>query len=333
VHLAQPAQEILGHSDWVMITERVDEVARRIGRAEGFRGLGRPLPRPWTPGALGGDRGSGRAESVTAGAPRHGSGAPSRKGRPPTLRDLSAEGIEPLEGRDDRCSPRLTHGRPPAAGHQIARNLQARSLEVPAWPQDVLRCEAPPVAGDHEVPAGGLGPLGPRPEEPTRPQLTVRMGSLAPLGMPLATEGVAGERAEDGFDLPRIERRRSGWNTPGRRCVGDGQRRAWATRASLARPQDWSWSPWPWTGATAEAMDAGIPAGVMPGEAGACARRGRPHDRGHEGRAAEGDAGATGGAPGGARDGAHGVRSPSLPPPRQRGGTHGGTLQRPPWQP
>jgi hypothetical protein len=52
VHVAQPAQEILGQSDWVMITERVDDVALLIGQMV-KRGLpevlDRPLPRPWTP--------------------------------------------------------------------------------------------------------------------------------------------------------------------------------------------------------------------------------------------------------------------------------------------
>jgi hypothetical protein len=37
--------------------------------------------------------------------------------------------------------------------------------------------------------------------------------------------------------------------------VGDGKMRAWDTRASLARHQDGYVSPFPVTGATAEAMD------------------------------------------------------------------------------
>jgi hypothetical protein len=41
------------------------------------------------------------------------------------------------------------------------------------------------------------------------------MGSLAPLGMPLSTEVVSGERAEDGLDLPIIQRMRNGLQTTG----------------------------------------------------------------------------------------------------------------------
>jgi transposase len=57
------------------------------------------------------------------------------------------------------------------------------------------------------------------------------MGSLAPWGMPLSPAVWSGERADDGGDLPLIERLRSGLRTPGRLCVGDGPMRALAPRA------------------------------------------------------------------------------------------------------
>ena len=95
------------------------------------------------------------------------------------------------------------------------------------------------------------------------------MGSLDPLGMPLSTEVLSGERADDGLDIPLIERIRSGLHKTGLLFVGDGKRSALATRAYLARHQDWYVSPLPLTGATAEAMDAWITTGVRKGEAGA----------------------------------------------------------------
>jgi transposase len=60
------------------------------------------------------------------------------------------------------------------------------------------------------------------------------------------------------------------------------------TRAYLARHPDWYLSPLPLTGATAEAMDAWITAGVTQGEAGELAQIWRTNDRGHEVLAAEG---------------------------------------------
>ncbi len=88
------------------------------------------------------------------------------------------------------------------------------------------------------------------------------LGALDPLGMPLATEVLSGERADDGLDRPIIKRMRRGVHTTGLLCVGDGKMSALATRAYLAKHRAMSLSPWPFTGATAEAMEAWITAGV-----------------------------------------------------------------------
>ena len=93
------------------------------------------------------------------------------------------------------------------------------------------------------------------------------MGSLDPLGMPLSTEVLSGERADDGLDIPIIERIQNGLKTTGLLFVGDWKMSALETRAYLARHQDWYLSPLPLTGATAEAMEAWITAGVTKGEA------------------------------------------------------------------
>jgi transposase len=292
VPLAQPAQESLGQNDLVLLTERGDDVALLIGQMVTMslpEVLDRHSPRPWTQRGLswGWTAVLWLAYLRTEGDHRKVSVATSLQGRHHTLSRLTAQVIEPLDLSDERLSPLLHHVRQPAYGHQSERALKARSLEVHAWPQDVLRCDATTGSGDHEVTDGGLVQCGHSTADPTRPQIQGMLGSLAPLGMPLATAVWSGERAADGFYLPLIERMRSGWPTTGRLLVGDGKRRAWDPRASLARHQDWDLSPLPLTGAPAEAMDAWITAGVTQGEAGELGRRGRTHDRGHEGRAAE----------------------------------------------
>jgi transposase len=273
VQLAQQAQEILGQSDLVMITERVDDVALLIGQMVkmGWPAvLDRHLPRHGTQRGLswGWTAVIWLASIVTEGDHRKVSVETYLKGMHHTLSDLAAQVIEPLDFRDDRLSHLLTHLSKPTYWHQIERDLNARCIEVHALPQDVIRCDATTVSGAHEVTEGGLVQFGHRKDDPTRPQLKVMMGSLDPLGMPLATDVWSGERADDGLYIPIIERIRRGLNKTGLLFVGDGKRSALATRASLARHQDWDLSPLPWTGATAEAMDAWITAGVTQGEAG-----------------------------------------------------------------
>jgi transposase len=138
---------------------------------------------------------------------------------------------------------------------------------VHALPQDVIRCDATTVSGDHEVTAGGLLQFGHSKDDPMRPQIKVMMGSLDPLGMPLATDVLSGERADDGFYLPIIERIRRGLHKTDLLFVGDCKMSALETRADLVRHQDWYLSPLPLTGATAAAMDAWISEGVTQGEA------------------------------------------------------------------
>ncbi len=94
------------------------------------------------------------------------------------------------------------------------------------------------------------------------------MGSLDPLGMPLSTDGLSGARADDGLYLPIMERLRTGLQTTGLLFVGDWKMSALETRAYLAKHPDFSLSPLPVTGTTAEAMDAWITEGVTQGEAG-----------------------------------------------------------------
>jgi len=271
--LRQQATEILGQSALVIITERVDDVALLIGQmvTMGFpEVLDRPIPRHWT------QRGSSwgwtavmwLASILTEGDHRNVSVEASLTGMHHTLSQLTAQVIEPLDLSDDRWSHLLAHVSKPTSWHQIERDLHARSLAGYAWAQDVIRGDATTVSGEHEGTAGGLGQFGQSQEDPTRPQITVLMGSLDPLGMPLATDVVSGERADEGCSIPMLERIRTGLNTTGLLFVGDGKMRALDTRASLARHQDWYVSPFPLTGGTAEAMDAWITTGGTQGEAG-----------------------------------------------------------------
>src|SRR2546425_3886588 len=293
VQLAQQAQEILGQSDLVMITERVDDVALLIGQMVKMglpEVLDRHIPGHWTERGLswGWTAVIWLASIVTEGDHRKVSVETYLKGMQHTLSALTAQDIEPLDFSDDRLSHLLTHLSKAAYWHQIEHDLNARSIEVHALPQDVIRCDATTVSGDHEVAEGGLVQFGHSKDDPTRPQIKVMMGSLDPLGMPLATDVLSGERADDGLYIPRMERLRTGVKTTGLLFVGDCKMSALETRAYLARHHDFYLSPLPLTGTTAEAMDAWITAGVTQGEAGELARIVRTNDRGHEVLAAEG---------------------------------------------
>jgi transposase len=153
---------------------------------------------------------------------------------------------------------------------------------------DVIRCDATTVSGTHEVRDGGLVQFGHSKDDASRPQIKVMMGSLDPLGMPLATDVLSGERADDGLYIPLIKRLEAGMSQTGLLFVGDCKMSALGTRAYVVGRQHMYLSPLPFTGATAEAMAAWISEGIAQGRDGALERLFRRNHRDEEALVAEG---------------------------------------------
>jgi transposase len=250
MQLSQQAEELLGKRALVIIPERVDEVALLIGQMITMglpEVLDRHIPRHWKQRGLSGGWTAVMwlAHILTAGDHRTGAVEVYIKGMQPTLSRLTAPVIQPLDFSDDRRSHLLPHLSKPKYGHQIERDWNERSMEVHALPQEVIRCDATTVSGAHEVTAEGLLQCGQSKDDPTRPQSKVMMGSLDPLGMPLAPDVLSGARADDGLYLALMERIRPGLKTPGLLFVGDCKMSALETRASIAGHHDLYWSPLP----------------------------------------------------------------------------------------
>jgi transposase len=293
IQLSQQAKEVLGKSELVIITERVDDVALLIGQMVKMglpEILDRHIPRHWKQRGLswGWTAVLWLAHILTEGDHRKVSVEAYIKGMKHTLSRLTAQAIEPLDFSDDRLGHLLKHLSKSRYWHGIEQDLNERSIEVHALPQNVIRCDATTVSGDHEVTAGGLLQFGHSKDDPTRPQIKVMMGSLDPLGMPLSTDVLSGERADDGLYIPIIDRIRAGLSKSGLLFVGDCKMSALDTRGHIVRHQHVYLSPLPLTGATAEAMEAWIAEGVAKDEAGKLERIFRTNDRGHEVLAAEG---------------------------------------------
>jgi len=78
---------------------------------------------------------------------------------------------------------------------------------------------------------------------PDLPQLKVMLATLDPLGLPLASEVLSGERADDPLYLPVIARVRACLNTPGLLYVGDCKMAALETRAGIQAHDDYYLCP------------------------------------------------------------------------------------------
>jgi transposase len=293
IQLSRQAKERVGKSELVVITERVDDVALLIAQMVKMglpEVLDRHIPRHWKQRGLswGWTAVIWLAYILTAGDHRKVSVEAYMTGMKHTLSQLTAQAITPLDFSDDRLSHLLKHLSKSKYWHPIEQDLNERSIEVYDLPQDVIRCDATTVSGDHEVIDGGLFQFGHSKDDPTRPQIKIMMGSLDPLGMPLSTAVLSGERADDGLYIPIIDRIRSGLNKSGLLFVGDCKMSALETRWHLAAHQHAYLSPLPLTGSTAEAMEVWIAQGIVKAEAGELERILRTHERGHEVLVAEG---------------------------------------------
>ena len=92
---------------------------------------------------------------------------------------------------------------------------------------------------------------------------------MDPMGMPLVTEVVSGETADDGLYAGLIERVDASLNRRGLLFVGDCKMSALETRFDLVTRGHYYLSPLPLTGKTAQAMPEWIRKGLEKGRDGA----------------------------------------------------------------
>ncbi len=111
------------------------------------------------------------------------------------------------------------------------------------------------------VSEGGLFQFGHSKDyRPDLPQVKVMQAVLDPLGMPLATDVVSGERADDPLYLPCIERVQASVGRHGLLYVGDCKMAARDTRARIAAPGDFYLCPLPQVQLAEGELDAALEA-------------------------------------------------------------------------
>ncbi len=159
IQLRGQAEELFRKSELVIITERVDDVALLIGQMVKMglpEVLDRHIPRRWNQRGLswGWTAVIWLAYILPEGDHRKVSVETYIKGMEHTLSQLSAQAIEALDFSDDRLSHLLKHLSKKTYWHKIEHDLNERSIEVYELPQDVIRCDATTVSGDHEVSEG-----------------------------------------------------------------------------------------------------------------------------------------------------------------------------------
>jgi transposase len=180
-----------------------------------------------------------------------------------TLCEISGQDIHELDFTDDRLSVLLSYLEKKGFWEAIEQDLSQQTIEVYELPTDTARVDATTVSGYHEPVEDGLFQYGYSKDDPHRPQIKVMTGAFDPLGMPLASEVVSGEHADDGLYAPVISRLSAILEKEGVLYVGDCKLCSHENRLHIKskRIQGHYLCPLPKTGHTLEDMQAWIEEG------------------------------------------------------------------------
>jgi len=150
-----------------------------------------------------------------------------------TLEETTGLSIRKTDFTDDRLAIVLRELSKPEQWHPIERDLGQSIVRVYDLTAERVRVDATTVSGYHGDSEGRLFQYGKSKDNPALRQAKLMMGALDPLGLPIATDVVSGERADDGLYVPIIDRIVTVLKQSGLLFVGDCKMSALATRVRI----------------------------------------------------------------------------------------------------
>jgi transposase len=179
-----------------------------------------------------------------------------------TLEKVTGLSIRETDFTDDRLTIVLRELSKPSYWYAIEHELGQQTIRVYDLEPETVRVDATTVSGYHTVGEAGLFQFGKSKDNPDLPQIKVMQGALDPLGLPLATDVVSGEQADDGLYVPIIARMLTILTKSGLLFVGDCKLSALGSRAYLQERDQFYLSPLALVGETATEMAGWIQAAL-----------------------------------------------------------------------
>ena len=164
-----------------------------------------------------------------------------------TLRALVNPDLRPEDLSDDRLGRALNYLSGEKGWEAVEEEVDQHLLRVYELPQETVRLDTSTVSTYADREEGGLVQFGfSKDHRPDLPQVKVMLATLDPLGMPLATQVVAGNRADDPLYMPAIKQVHKLLGA-GKLYVGDSKMAALQTRAAIHQQGDIYLCPAPLT--------------------------------------------------------------------------------------
>jgi len=184
------------------------------------------------------------AHILSEGDPRLNHVAPWATQRLHTLRECTGQPVHPLDISDDRLATVLEALSDDPRWRAFAGALNQHTLRVYDLEPTCVRLDSTTANGHGSVTEDGLLQFGhSKDHRPDLPQVKIMVSALDPLGMPVATDIVPGQRADDPVYVPAIARVREDLGRRGLLYVGDCKMAALEPRASLQAGGDYYLCP------------------------------------------------------------------------------------------
>jgi transposase len=232
-----------------MTTERVDDIpvllaqSEKMGIAELLDAFFQPHGN-WEGTSLGLTTTIWLTHILSEGDHRMNQVQPWTAARLHTLQKWSGQAVREQEWSDDRLSIVLDALSSDQQWQQFEAALNRQVVRVYNLKPKRVRVDSTTASGYWTVTEEGLFQLGySKDHRPDLPQLKVMLSALDPLGLPVATQIVSGERADDLLYIPAIEQVSHSLNEHGLLYVGDCKMAALETRAFVQAQQDYYLCP------------------------------------------------------------------------------------------
>ena len=178
-----------------------------------------------------------------------------------TLGVTSGQAVKRIDFTDDRLEIVLRHLSNDTRWAAFESALNQQTVRVYDLSTARVHVDSTSASVYATVSEGGLFQFGhSKDERPDLPQVKVMQAVLDPLGMPLATDAVSGERADDPLYMPCIARVQASLGRHGLLYVGDCKMASRETRARIAAAGDFYLCPLPQVQLAAGEFDAALAA-------------------------------------------------------------------------
>jgi transposase len=152
--------------------------------------------------------------------------------------------VRAFDFSDDRLADILDKLNQAKLWSDFELELNQRIIRVYNLETDFIRLDSTTISTSTAVNPEGLLQLGySKDRRPQDAQLKIQLATLDPLGMPIVTQVVAGNSADDPLYLPAIAQVQACLGTGGKTYVGDSKMGALNTRATLAKGRDYYLCP------------------------------------------------------------------------------------------